>query len=390
MHEEPPEDVDWETRAYAGDPRSAYDALRERCPVARSPEGSWMITGYGEVRSCALDAEAFSNRVSTRRQVPNGLDGAEHRRFRALVDGFLTSSRVIASQPTFQAIAEGLTRTLPRASEVDAVWQIGAPLAVRFQCAWLGWPLELEPALVEWMQDHRAAMRGNDPGRRAAVADRFDAFVSEQLRRSERASESSVMTELLEAKVEDPLAEGDRRRLTSAEIVSILRNWTAGDLGTIAACFGVVAFRVATDRALQSKLRAALDEAAVLDCAIDECLRIDDPFLWSRRVATRDVTVAGRIIPAGAKVILNWTAANRDPKRFADPDDCLPEGNAAQNLVYGIGQHVCPGRELATLQLREALAALLRSSAIIRLTPRPPVRACAPMGGYDHVWLALE
>lgn len=391
MHDEPPEDVDWSTGAYVEDPRSAYDRLRECCPVARSAaDGSWMITGHAAVRSCALDAESFSNRVSSHLQIPNGLDGAEHRRFRALVDGFFDTARVAALRAPFAQIADDAVRTLPHGSPVDAVAQFGAPLAVRFQSAWLGWPLELEPALLEWMRAHRAAMRDNDPSRHAAISARFDALVTEQLQRSRQSGAAGVMTELREASVEDPTDETGRRQLTSAEIVSILRNWTAGDLGTIAACVGVVVHRIATDLALQSSLRTALEHTGTLERAIDECLRIDDPFLWNRRVTTREVEVAGRVIPAGARVILNWTAANRDPGRFAGADRFLPDDNAPHNLVYGIGPHVCPGRELATVQLREALAALLANTSRLRLAAHPPVRASAPGAGYERVWLVLE
>lgn len=391
VHEEPPEDVDWSTLSYADDPRLAFDRLRERCPVARSrADGSWMITGYDEVRACALDADALSNRVSKRVQIPNGLDGAEHRRFRSFVDRFFEPARVHALRTTFRAIADDVIRGLPRKSAVDAVWQIGAPLSVRFQCAWLGWPRELEPMLLDWMWDHRAAMRGSDPSQRAAVANRFDELVAEQLRRHKQTRSPDLTSELQEVMVEDPRVEGGRRILTPAELVSVLRNWTAGDLGTIASCFGVVALRVATDHALQSSLRAAAGDSALIDDAIDECLRMDDPFLWNRRVVLRDLQLAGRNIPAGAKLILNWTAANRDPRRFAGPDDFRPRHNAAHNLVYGIGQHVCPGRGLATLQLREALTALLDCENALRVAPRPPVRASAPMGGFDHVWLLLD
>lgn len=127
----------------------------------------------------------------------------------------------------------------------------------------------------------------------------------------------------------------------------------------------------------------------MLDRVIDECLRLDDPFLWNRRVAVEDFELGGKLIPAGARVWLNWTAANRDPKRFV-PDEFRPEENAEHNLVYGLGPHVCPGRGLATAQLREGLVALLRSTSAIRLAARESRRAVAPTSGYEHVWVVLE
>lgn len=390
----PDDDVDWGTAEYSADPRRAYDTLRDRCPVARSSaNASWMITGHAEVRACALDAEAFSNRVSARLQIPNGLDGDEHRRFRTLTDRFFEPASIAGLEPRFRTIAEELIRSLPRRTPLDAVGQIGASLAVRFQCAWLGWPTALEPRLLQWMQEYRSAMRGEDPTRRSAVAEQFEAIVAEQIRarqgKDAQRSFDDVTTELIRSEVDDPKTPGGRRALTEPEVVSILRNWTAGDLGTIAACVGVIAQRVAADRELQSSLRTQLEQHVVLEQVIDECLRLDDPFLWNRRVAARDVHVGGRLIPAGAKVILNWTAANRDPSRFGDAAEFRPAENAPHNLVYGIGPHVCPGRQLATLQLRVTLAALLESASALQLAERAPSRASAPTGGYAQVWILL-
>jgi cytochrome P450 len=350
-----------------------------------------MITGHAEAAACALDAEGFSNRVSSRLQIPNALDGEEHRRFRALIDRFLEPPEVARLAPKFRVIAERLIRSLPAGSLTDAVWEIGAPLAVRFQCAWLGWHAETEGPLLEWMRGHRSALHAHDPARLAQAALDFEALVVEQLEQTcdEPGQSLTVTAQLSCAQVEDPTAPGDYRGLTQGEVVSILRNWTAGDLACIAACVGVVAHGVASIPRLQEELRARIDEPGALESAIDELLRIDSPFLWNRRVTTRDVQVKGRLIPAGSKVFLNWTAANRDPRRFATPDTFEPMVNAPYNLVYGIGSHVCPGRALATLQLREALAALLRSSKTIRLAERAPLRAAAPTGGYEHVWLKL-
>lgn len=390
----------WTRDEYAIDPRPAFDALRERCPVARGSDGSWMVGGHAEAVECALSTEALSNHVSSRLQIPNGLDGDEHRRFRALVDQFFSSSEIARLAPRFATIADDFVATLPRAQPLDAVWQIGAVLAVRFQSAWLGWPAELEPALLRWMADYRAGLRSNEAATRAEVAARFDAIVTAQIERARlRATTSGrnskagvatdVTTQLLQARVDDPGAPGGQRPLETPEILSILRNWTAGDLGTVAACLGVVAHRVAVDAELQFTLRQRLDDASFVHAVIDECLRIDDPFLWNRRKATADVVVADQVIPAGATVIINWMAANRDPRRFPSPDAFSPATNAPHNLVYGVGPHVCPGRELATVQLREGLAALLRASNEMNLIGGPS-RSRTPTGGYDRVCITLS
>lgn len=124
---------------------------------------------------------------------------------------------------------------------------------------------------------------------------------------------------------------------------------------------------------------------------MEEILRIDDPFVANRRVATCDVNLGGETITEGAQVLLNWTAANRDPLVFADPDRYDPDSNAATNLVFGIGPHACPGRALTLMELRVMLEELLARTNWIEPAPdRPAVRESAPMGGWARVPVVLR
>ncbi|MBN8508551.1 MAG: cytochrome P450, partial [Burkholderiales bacterium] len=180
----------------------------------------------------------------------------------------------------------------------------------------------------------------------------------------------------------------DGRRLADADIVSILRNWTAGDLGSMAAALGVVVHFLATRPPVQAALRAGADDLAA---AVDEMLRIDDPFLVNRRRVTRATEVAGFALEPGTVVYLNWTSANRDEAVFADPDAYRPHEHAPHNLVYGTGIHVCPGRPLATLELVVAARVLLAATARIELAPDAAAeRETYPLGGWRRVPIRLQ
>ena len=170
----------------------------------------------------------------------------------------------------------------------------------------------------------------------------------------------------------------------------MLRNWTGGDLGSIALCVGVLVHHLASRPELQSRLRAGVPDGE-LDLVIDEVLRIDDPFVTNRRVTTGPVDLGGVRLPEAARVKLHWTSANRDEATFGDPDSFDPAGHAADNLVYGVGKHACPGRLLATLELRIAVRALLTGTTTIRLDPdRPAEREVAPVGGWARVPVLLN
>lgn len=375
------------------DQRAAYDAMRSRCPVAHD-DGTWMVLRHAEVVTAATDPEIFSSAVTSRRAIPNSLDGAEHAAFRRIVDRYLTPERVAREEAQCRSHAAAIIDSLPRGVTVKSIAQLGVPFAVRSQSSWLGWPAELEDELVAWMADNHAATRSGDRRRTAAVAERFDALIHGLLDARRYADpDTDVTAELMHETV-------DGRPLTDEEIVSILRNWTAGDLGSLATSIGVVVHFLASHPGEQERLRqlstptagrTAPEGATTLEDAIEEILRIDDPFVSNRRRTTREVNLGGETIPAGARVILNWTAANRDPLVFPDPDDFDPAAHAPDNLVFGIGPHVCPGRALTLMELRVVTEELLRRTTAITLSPeRPTVRETPPVGGWARVPVVLR
>ena len=374
----------WEplTEPVLADQLGSYDRMRRACPVAESPRGVTLFR-HADVVAAANDPATFSSAVSARRQVPNSLDPPEHTAFRAAIDPFFTPERMGALEPRLRRIAREIVGALPRDEPVDAVTQIGYPLAVRAQVDWLGWQ-GIEDELLAWMAENHAATRSADRSRTAAVACAFDEIVLQQVRRRRAmgsAAPHDPTTELLWVTVKGALLSDD-------EIVSILRNWTAGDLASIAAAVGVVMYFLGTHPEVQEALRT---DAGKLAGAIDEMLRIDDPFLVSRRVTTATREVDGYVLEPGKRTYLNWTSANRDERVFGDPDAYRPEENAPHNLVYGTGVHVCPGRPLATLELVIATETLLGMTAHVEpAKDAEPVRETYPLGGWRRVPVRLR
>lgn len=379
--------ADWNPRGprVRRDPVAAYDELRAQCPVARGASGAWTLFSHADVTAAALDHETFSNAVSRHLQVPNGLDGATHTAYRAVVERYFSRERMTALEPAVRRVATELMTQVDIPGPIDAV-ALGARFAVRAASAWLGWPASLEDDLLRWMADNQAATRSQDRSRTAEVAQRFDAIIrslTDARREAGDDAPDDVTTELVRERV-------DGRELTDEEIVSILRNWTGGDLGSLALCTGVVLTYLADHPGLQARLRSGVSDRE-LNAILDEILRIDDPFVANRRVATEPVTVGGRPLAAGDRVFLNWTSANRDPRVFGDPDAFDAVGNAPYNLVYGIGKHVCPGRPLATLELRVLTRTVIEATAAIEPdADRPRERALPPLGGFAAAPLRLR
>ena len=391
------------------DLRVLTDNLRQAHDVIKNDVGEWVLLRHADVVAAALDDKRFSSQVSRFLQVPNGLDGAEHEHFRALIDGYLSKEALLPYVSVFDKVATELMSELPKGKMLNAVDDIGAVFAVRAQCAWLGWPTELEPRLLQWMRNNHSATRSKDDVKMAQVAQDFDDIIRSVISPYRNADEmagmfnvSTAQTNIAENNIVNNVKNSldmnsvtaqlcreriDGRELSEAELVSILRNWTGGDLGSIALCVGVIIAHIVKHPEQVNFWSQAADSE--LEAIIDEVLRIDDPFVSNRRITTCPVSIGAHNLPKGARVQLNWTSANRDEAVFADNSFDL-QRHAAANIVYGIGKHVCPGRLLATWQLRIATQVLLAYFKDIQLAAGFSLeREQPPLGGYSHVPVVL-
>ena len=369
---------DWDPRAESvlSDQCAAYDEIRRRCPVAYSDALEWSVFRHQDVVTVLSDPNTFSSQTSERRVVPNGMDPPEHTAYRRAIEPYFTPDRMAAFEPVCQEIASSLLGTLSDGDTIECIEAYALPFAVKCQCAFLGWPEHLETQLREWMRKNQEATLAGHRTDLAAVADAFRAHVQHLLRtRRDSGSEdcSDVTAQLMRTQV-------NGAPLTDDELTSILRNWTAGEVGSLASAVGIILHHLASDEALQQRVRA---EPALVPTVIDEILRVSGPLVLNKRVAKRDVQLGGRSIRAGERVTVMWIAANRDEQVFEHANQVRLDRDPQDNLLYGAGIHVCPGAPLARLELRVAVAAVLQRTRQIKLMPdSPPQTAVFPSNGF--------
>lgn len=373
---------DWDARSDAvlADPLRAYDEMRQRCPVAYDEPHGWSLFRHADVLRVLEDYATFSNVVSKHHSVPNGMDPPEHSHYRRAIEPFFGAERMRLFEPICREIARSLSDALPALGTIELMQAFALPFAVRCQCAFLGWPNTLAEPLLAWMRDHQAAAAASDRAALTLLAAQFKGYVQAELKaRREMSAAEDVMFELMHTDVcGAPLSEDD--------LTSILRNWTVGEIGSLAASIGIVASQLAHDEALQQRLKESPTRLAAL---IDELLRIEGPLLSNRRRATREVTIGGRTIAEGEMVTLMWVSANRDEQVFEGPAEVRLDREPSANLLYGAGIHVCPGAPLARLELRVAFEELLRGSRRILSTGVPALRAVPPATGWAHLPLQV-
>ena len=365
--------------AAPADPRAALDAERARCPVAPGDAGGWSVYAHAEVRRIVTDHETFSNAVSRHLSIPNGMDPPAHTPWRRALEPCFSRERVAAFEPECRRIAARLAARIADGANVDCMDAFAGAFAGAVQCAFLGWPQALGDTLRAWVGRNQAAIRAGDRERLAELAAELEALL-EPLLAARRSGGGGAPADLTAALLQERV---EGRAVRTAEVVSILRNWTVGEVGTIAAAVGILAHHLAADPALQRQLRA--DEGR-LAYAIDEILRLDGPLAANRRRTTCPVRLGGHDLAAGESLTLHWIAANRDPAVFEAPAAFRWDRDPGDNLLYGAGIHVCPGAPLARMELRVALQALLRATRWIEPAPADvAVRAQPPAAGFERL-----
>lgn len=376
---------DWNPRSdqVLADQIKAYDKMRHQCPVAYSDYLGWSLFRHEDVVRALEDHHGFSSAVSSHLSVPSGMDPPRHTTYRRLIERQFAPAHVSAFEPLCRTISAELMSSLPRGKEIDLVAQFAQLFAVRIQCAFLGWPGSLHAPLLRWIQRNHNATLARDTEAMAAIALEFDGYIGELLevrRNAGATAPGDITTDLLREEV-------DGRPLSHEEIVSILRNWTVGELGTITACVGILVHYLAKYLEIQQRLRECPD---LLPVAIDEILRLHAPLIANRRITTKPVEIGGRRIGAGERITLIWASANRDEAVFDQPDEFRLDRDPSQNLLYGRGIHVCPGAQLARLELRVIMEELLKSTSGITLVPGcPPTIALYPASGFSELPVQL-
>lgn len=379
-------DTDWDplTPEVLADPTAAYDDLRRGCPVAYSEKLGWSVFRHADVLEVVQDTETFSSVVSSHLAVPSGMDRPTPTPYRGLVESYFTAPKMAKFEPTCRQIARERVRRLPRPGGIDLMEDFAHPFALDVQCAFTGWPREVQDRLRDWLSRSQQATLAGDRHAGDVLGQEFESIVEDQLE-SRRAAGSQAPDDPTTGLLAETI---DGRPLSLEEITSILRNWTAGELTTLSASIGILVCFLARDTTLQEELRRS---PAGLPAAIEEILRIEAPLLCNRRKVVKDTVLAGRTLAAGQRLSVMWAAANRDEGVFEHPETFRPDRDQQHNLLWGAGIHMCPGAPLARLELRVVMECLLEGIPGWRLaTNEPPPLAVYPSAGFARLPIHLD
>jgi cytochrome P450 len=164
-----------------------------------------------------------------------------------------------------------------------------------------------------------------------------------------------IMTQLLQAEFTD--VKGERRRLSRVEILGFVNLLAGAGNETTARLLGW-AGKVLGEHSDQR--RELAKNPRLIPDAVEELLRYESPSPVQARYVTEDVVHHGRTVPAGSAILLLTAAANRDDRRFPNPDQYDIHRKDKQHAAFGYGVHFCLGASLARLEARIALEEILK------------------------------
>lgn len=363
------------------DPNPFFAELLERAPVLWSERHkAWLISRYDDV-AAALKHEAFgSDRIApylASRVAPEDRErfkrmfdllgsmllfhGAPiHTRLRSLVQKSFTPWRVQALQEGAERIAtqlsEQMLQRLKDGSEsVDLFDEFCAPLPGQVIAGMFGVPIEDGLQLKAWAEELGLFMNGalGNPERNERVAGAMadlEAYLRGHIDAYRKGPADNILSGLV-------AAADDGGKLNYDELIATCMLLL--DAGYKTVQYALVNSLLALLQLPDDWTRLATD-ASVTQSGIEECIRFAPPGHYIIRRADRDLDFAGQTIAAGSRIYIVTGAANRDPRRFEEPNRFVIDRKRNPHVSFGGGIHFCLGAPLARMQMKAALTTFLR------------------------------
>ena len=321
----------------------------------------YTLSRHADVQQALRDIDTFSSEFGQgpRFTPPAGMlsNPPQHTFFRSLVQQAFSPRAIEAMRGRVEALADALLDECP-AGEWDLHEDFAFPLPVIVIAEMLGIPAADLHLFKRWSDAAVAAMGLADPSAYASELGDLASYLLAQIHERRAAPGNG---DLIDGLVQ---AEQDGKGLADEEVLSVVNQLLVGGNETTTSLITNAVWRLLERPTLWRRL---VDEPGLVDQALEESLRFDPPVLGLYRSTTRPVELHGVRIPQGAKVMLHYAAANRDPEQWDDPNTFSLDRPAQRHLAFGLGVHFCLGAQLARLEAGTALRTLVRRCPDLRL-----------------------
>jgi cytochrome P450 len=347
------------------DPYPVYERLREAAPVYYNERYEfWALSRHADVYEALLNWQTFSNTrsdildiIKAGVDLPPGVilfeDPPLHTTHRGLMSRVFTPRRMAALEDQVREFCVRCLDPLVASDGFDIVAEFAAMLPMRVIGMLLGIPESDQIAV----RDKTDAELRTKPGRPMAVREGSVAngdMFAEYIEWRAKHPSDDLMTQLLNAEFEDE--QGRQRTLTRQEVLTYTAVIAGAGNETTGRLIGWLAKVLAEH---PDQRRAVVADRSLIPNVIDETLRFEPTGHATARYVMNDVEYHGTTVPAGSAILLLVASANRDPRRYENPDAYDIRRTDVQHLTFGYGLHYCLGANLARLEGRVALDELL-------------------------------
>ncbi len=363
---------------FVADPYPWYAALRQHSPVHALGPDSVLLTRYDDVLAVYRSAQVSSDKqleFAPKLGAGSPLyehhttslvfsDPPLHTRVRRILMGALNQRAIARMEPGLVALVDGLLDRLADQPAPDLIEHFAAQIPVEVIGNLLAVPHADRGPLRDWSL---AILSALEPAPSAAVLARGNAAVSDflpwlrdliaQRRAHPGDPEADVLTRLMQGDADGQLSE----RELMHNCIFLLN---AGHETTT----NLIGNGLDTLLTHRDQLERLVADPSLINPAVEELLRFESPLQLNNRRATAPVAISDRTLPAGCFITLGIGAANRDPAVFADPERPDLARKPNNHLAFGQGAHACSGMNVARLEGRIAVGALL--ARFPRLTRR--------------------
>lgn len=341
-------------------PYPYYAHLRREAPVYQVADaGFWAVSRYDDVLYVLRNPQLFSSTVliaallGDLNPVPEAAnliasDPPVHTRLRKLVNRAFTPRLIAGLEPRLREITiDLLTRIAPQ-GKFDLVHELSTPLPVIVIAEMLGVEPDHRAEFKRWSDDIVHAANGVN-GEEREQAQRSVAEFRAYFERAIESRRAEPRDDLISALVR---AEEEAQMLTAAEILSLTTLLLIAGNETTTNLIGNAVLALLDH---PDTLARVQHDPSLIPAVVEETLRYDGPVQGIFRQATQDVELSGTTIPAGSLVFPLFASADRDERKFPDPDRFDITRNTNDHIAFGFGIHFCLGAPLARLEAKVAL-----------------------------------
>ncbi|OBH39456.1 cytochrome [Mycobacterium intracellulare] len=350
------------------DPYPVWKRMREEAPLYYNEKYNfYALSRYEDVARELPNWQTYrSGRGTTADilfaniEVPPGIllfeDPPLHDLHRRLLSRVFTPRRMLAVEDLVRGFCVRELDPLVGSGGFDFIADLGAMMPMRT----IGYLLGIPEADQEKIRDRSVAnielSTDSDPA--AVDANIFAnsiALFAEYIEWRASHPSDDLMTELLRAEIDEP--DGTRRPLSRTEVLAYTAMIAGAGNETTARLIGFMG-QLLSDHPEQRRELAA--DPSLIPGAIEETLRFEPPSPVQARYVAQDAEQYGRVVPEGSFMLLLNGSANRDPRRFTDPDRYDIHRQAGGHLSFGQGLHFCLGSALARMEARVAFEEVLK------------------------------